>query len=280
MIINGCAATDKMNKLIAFAIFFAMLSATGNSLSSAEIPNSGNQIHTAPNTNHYKADNDKKPPQAPMTRLNINTEKSNQGSANESTTINTDKKTDWYLVYFTAALVVVGLLQFLTFVIQARQLRQTNEVMKDTAQRQLRAYICISGGTIKFDRKDAPVAYVEYKNSGQTPAYDVCSWHHIWIAAYPLTEKLPEAPKSFITSRSIIPPGGHAFMVIPKDPPVCERAVHLLGTPEGTIYIYGEIRYRDAFGVERFTKYRLMYGGPEGIHSEHLKPHTEGNEAN
>jgi len=65
--------------------------------------------------------------------------------------------------------------------------------------------------------------------------------------------------------------------------------VHLIGTKIGTVYVYGEIRYRDAFGKERYTKYRLMYGGADGgrkgldakgVPIGYLQPEIEGNEAN
>ena len=69
-------------------------------------------------------------------------------------------------------------------------------------------------------------------------------------------------------------------MAIPKEPAVPAAAVSLLGTQHGTIYVYGEVRYRDIFGTERFTKYRLMYGGAEGERSGKMKPCDEGNEAN
>lgn len=47
------------------------------------------------------------------------------------------------------------------------------------------------------------------------------------------------------------------------------------------IYVYGEISYRDAFGKERLTKYRLMHhmtGGAIGV-STNLSFTHEGNEA-
>jgi len=278
-----------MKNLISFAVFVIILTFTSYSLSFSttstpkalsETPNNGQQIHSAPDTSYQQTNHQKENTHSPMVGLSSDTEKSKQEPPNYSTKVNDKKETEWWLVYFTGALVFVGVLQFLTLIIQARQFWQTNKVMRNTTHMQLRAYVCVSGGTIKFDRKDAPVAHVEYRNSGQTPAYDVQGWHHIWIAGYPLTEELPEPSKSFMTSHSIIPPGGHAFMLIPKKPSVPAQSVHLLGTPEGTIYIYGEIRYKDAFGVERLTKYRFMYGGPEGVHGAYLKPHTEGNEAN
>ena len=62
----------------------------------------------------------------------------------------------------------------------------------------------------------------------------------------------------------------------------------VLGTQEFTLYVYGEIRYRDIFGNEQFTKFRLIHGGTEptqktvgkdGSEQWLLKPDSEGNEA-
>jgi hypothetical protein len=60
-----------------------------------------------------------------------------------------------------------------------------------------------------------------------------------------------------------------------------------LGTMELTLYAYGKVTYRDAFGNQRYTRYRLMHGGGEQIHLRDkngiavglLKPDYEGNEA-
>jgi hypothetical protein len=55
-----------------------------------------------------------------------------------------------------------------------------------------------------------------------------------------------------------------------------------------TVYVYGKVRYIDAFGKEQQTEYRLIYGGKDGgrkkLHKEGfvmgiLQPDTEGNDA-
>jgi hypothetical protein len=68
-------------------------------------------------------------------------------------------------------------------------------------------------------------------------------------------------------------------MSVQRDPPVRSDALRLLGTRDRTIYIFGEVRYRDAFGAARYTKYRFIYGGLEPIGADRLKFDREGNEA-
>lgn len=148
-----------------------------------------------------------------------------------------------------------------------------------TAERELRAYVHISGGEIKFEPLNAPTWHLTVKNFGKTPAYDVRQWTHMWIEEYPLKVKLPAPDADFKTACSILPPGGHEEMVCRRDPPIPGEALNLIGTVKGTVYIYGEIRYRDAFGEDRVTKYRLLYGGPTPNRGGFLKPDSEGNEA-
>lgn len=73
-----------------------------------------------------------------------------------------------------------------------------------------------------------------------------------------------------------------------RKPPLPPEFMQIIGTPKFTLYVYGEIRYKDAFGKERFTRYRLIHGGTEGVRMVRdkdgtenwmLKPDAEGNEA-
>ena len=61
----------------------------------------------------------------------------------------------------------------------------------------------------------------------------------------------------------------------------------MIGTASLTLYVYGELRYRDTFGKDWATKYRLIHGGNEGTGKRTgkdgdegwlLKPDAEGNE--
>jgi hypothetical protein len=112
----------------------------------------------------------------------------------------------------------------------------------------------------------------------------------MWIEDYPLKVTLPEPPEGFQKSREVVGPGTVRIFVNARDVPISGRSLSLLGTPLGTIYVYGEVRYRDAFGVERYTKYRFIYGGFEGVRKSKpdaegvitalLKPDRDGNDAN
>lgn len=75
-------------------------------------------------------------------------------------------------------------------------------------------------------------------------------------------------------------PGGALELLTPIQRPFTASLRE--GFDKGTklLYISGEIRYTDAFGTERFTKYRFVYGGNYGSGEGLLATAEEGNEAN
>ena len=85
-----------------------------------------------------------------------------------------------------------------------------------------------------------------------------------WIEEWPLKVALPMPGEDFQMAASIVPPGGESILILAKEPPVSPQSVHLIGSKVGTVYVYGEIRYTDAFGKKRRTKYRLHFGGQHG----------------
>jgi hypothetical protein len=160
--------------------------------------------------------------------------------------------------------------------------------MRNTADKQLRAYVCVSSALLKFPQPDIPEGQVHFKNCGQTPAYTLQGWIHTWFSEHPLKEVLPTAPDDFRKGSETLPPGGTTIFVAPGKPPLPPLNLAVLGRKEFTLYIYGEVRYRDIFGRDQFTRFRLIHGGAEGTRnvlgkdgSEQwlLKPDAEGNEA-
>lgn len=149
----------------------------------------------------------------------------------------------------------------------------------DASRAELRAYIGVESAQMRFPTPAAPVAEGVIKNFGQTPAHDVRQWVHLWIEAYPLTIDLPLPPPDFVMGQSVLAPGAHTSMFMPKEPPVRPEEIRELGTATGTIWVYGEVTYRDVFGERHRTRYRLFYGGSEGVRDGRLKPDQEGNDA-
>ncbi len=81
-------------------------------------------------------------------------------------------------------------------------------------------------------------------------------------------------------SKSTLGPGAHRSMTNEAPKPIAkEPYLHLVGTDEGTVYVYGEIRYNDVFGRSHISKYKFMYGGSEPVIPGALKPCADGNES-
>jgi hypothetical protein len=187
------------------------------------------------------------------------------------------------MAFATVAYVLVSVWMLISIRVQINQ-------AKDTAQRQLRAYVCVHESLLKFphvgiespvhipiedmpnilrhkaSRNDLPPGRIEaqihFKNCGQTPAYDVRMWIRTWFGAYPLEAALPKPPKDFRMSSAVLGPGGKTIMISPEKPELTKEQMNLLGArPEYTMYIYGQVAYRDAFGKDRFTN----YSGPRNL---------------
>ena len=205
-----------------------------------------------------------------------------------------EAQSNWLIMLFTGGMLLIAGVQAFLFLRQLKLMRESLdtaasaarsaehsvEIMRDTAQRQLRAYISIETSKIEFPEPGRPKVTVNYRNAGQTPAYDVQTWIHQWIACYPMRCELPRPPGNFVMSKSVLGPGAHHTMIIEAPKPIAkEPYLDLVGTAEGTIYVFGEIRYKDVFGNAHLYKYKLMHGGNEPSTPGMLKPCMDGNES-
>jgi hypothetical protein len=76
--------------------------------------------------------------------------------------------------------------------------------------------------------------------------------------------------------------------MVAKRVTVSDTVLGSLNTPHSAFYVYGEVRYMDAFSKPHYLKYRMIYGGPCGVRT-HVDPKgvrcgmlcmdTQGNEA-
>jgi hypothetical protein len=189
---------------------------------------------------------------------------------------------------FGGALVIIGALG-VTFALKTlRAIKRQADLMSDTAQRQLRAYVCISESLLKFTREDAVIhleAQLYLNNGGQTPAYDVCGWIQAVVREYPLIEALTPPSQELLKAVGIIPP--HDKHIIVAKLSVPGYVLQSLEMPYSALYVHGTVVYRDAFKNPRHLKYRLIYGGPSGTRRKRdsngieiglLSMDTEGNE--
>lgn len=159
---------------------------------------------------------------------------------------------------------------------------------RKTTRAQLWAYVFISGASVSNAAQGdgALESHVVIKNFGQTPAYKVVNVDGLALDRYPppTTLNLLVANHEFSTpgrSKSDLgPTQSEAAIQIARRPPLSQQERQALINGQLVIYVYGEVRYFDAFGQRRWTKYRFMMGGPVGIRpGGQLVACEDGNEA-
>lgn len=182
-------------------------------------------------------------------------------------------KTDWFLVS-------VGILQLIVFAWQAMCLRQTVKTMKDTANRQLRAYVGVEKLSISPDKEKPGQNKIDTTiiNTGQTPAYDVKHWQRFKVIPFPPSELTFPLEKPEHLSKGMIGPGHKTYK---HEKILADTNYYQSGIMDGTMvmYVWGKIEYRDAFNVIQHTRYRFMRGGNIPIHGDAFAYCDDGNEA-
>jgi hypothetical protein len=203
-----------------------------------------------------------------------------------------------FLVVFTAVLAFGGIIQ-LQFLGRAEQIaassanaakdaadatRDAVQLAEKTAERQLRAYVFIKPDTLPtIDEWNTIGIRLFVFNSGQTPAYKLTYWYAIQLSGYPLASELLVATEANLPmdqrTKTILNPGTHNEVIIKTGRALTsdERAAIISGTK--AFYVYGQIDYRDAFDLPRFSKFRLHYTR-ESVALRALAWSAEGNEAN
>lgn len=199
--------------------------------------------------------------------------------------------TDWWLVYFTAALVVVGLLQFIALLLHEHWMKKNVRIaqdsanaavniantLKDTAVRQLRAYVFpnlaqrlhVGSGVFKIK--------VEVQNSGQTPAYNYAAFLAVGVFEVGTEpENLPLPPGLELSTGTLAP--GDKLELGGLQQPLTPEQESAIRTGTHAIYVHGDVKYRDAFDFQRFTKFRLFCTG-EWFDKGRFASCPDGNEA-
>lgn len=179
----------------------------------------------------------------------------------------------------TATAVFTALLFAATFFLWLATRSLVNDG-KQNAERQLRAYLLVTKGEIGVPEAipDNTIINLTVRNFGNTPAYSTTIWADMVYDRDPLVGTLvgTRNPK---VSTTIFGPGGRQTTSFYKTS-LNESQKHAMAHHHGAaIYVFGEIRYTDAFGKKRCTKFRCVQrGGPE-FRDKPMAFCDEGNEA-
>jgi hypothetical protein len=158
---------------------------------------------------------------------------------------------------------------------------------QETAQRQLRAYVFVESASITHvdNNEGVPEVVVTVRNFGQTPAYKLANLTCLALCPHPapphITAAMEQDMLADITASTDMGPGH--FQQAPVSTnlgrPFTEEEMQGLASGKYVIYVYGRVRYVDAFGNKQLTKYRFMTGGEAGVRGGQLAGCEEGNEA-
>jgi hypothetical protein len=164
----------------------------------------------------------------------------------------------WLLAVITGGLVIVGYLQI------------------QTSRRQVRAYVSVVSAEIKnVEIGGSPEATVVIRNSGQTPAYGLNGTGGIGMG--PSFDTLPPGigpPEKTVASLAAT---AFNLQFHKADWILTQDHMTALQNKNLTIWVYGEMSYRDVFHVNRVTKFRFQTGGTAGIQGNRLAACEEGN---
>lgn len=133
-------------------------------------------------------------------------------------------------------------------------------ISRQTARRQLRAYVDIqSGQVLGFDTGTVRVRMVT-KNSGQTPAYEVDQWIAVGADDFPpKTGFHAQDPKPPPLKTTLAPGAVHtAFQEYGQ---LSAGQIAKIKDGKAAIWAWGEITYKDAFGRSRKSWFRFIYRG-------------------
>jgi hypothetical protein len=134
-----------------------------------------------------------------------------------------------------------------------------------TAERQLRAYIIAQDATVtNFGTAEIIEVQCRIRNYGQTPAYDVVGWIGATLNDLPNPTELGRPPPDLGLSRGVIGPGGRTIYTAEVGRLLTPLEFQKIRAGASTIYIFGEITYRDVFNKSWTNHFRFMYGGAGG----------------
>jgi hypothetical protein len=141
----------------------------------------------------------------------------------------------------------------------AKAARASVDVAKDTAKRQLRAYL--TGAESDIEPFEGGWALkVVLRNSGQTPAFDVRIMGESFGESYPLAVEKPH-PEPGATHATVVGAGEDVWCVQRIFSENVEQSLEQLKTGKFGAWIQGTVVYVDCFGDSHKTKFRYVWGG-------------------
>jgi hypothetical protein len=156
---------------------------------------------------------------------------------------------------------------------------KTVKEMRRNATHQLRAYVFVDSAEINYlEIGGTPEGKLTVRNFGQTPAYGLNVMGG--IAVGPSFDALPPGVGPAEKTVASLAPGAFTwqFHKAPTGWMLTQEHMTALQNGDLTLWVYGEMRYKDAFECDRITRYRFQTGGTSGMRGNRLAASQEGNE--
>lgn len=141
----------------------------------------------------------------------------------------------------------------------AQEAEKSVAIAEDTAKRELRAYVSITEATM--GRPGSLHVSIDFKNAGQTPAYNLRAWY-----AWETGDDVKFDDRSAETAGSSRELGPSVEFTI--DAPINFRTSDIRdGVMKRQIpfFIWGQLRYTDAFTTNRVTGFRMTLPRGDGV---------------
>ncbi len=150
------------------------------------------------------------------------------------------------------------------------------QVTSQTSRDQLRAYVLVDLSGIVFNEEGGASVMVRVRNGGQTPALNMVTGCN--MQCDDINYPSPFAPVKFNPAMSL-------FSILPNGSrdkevgPITADQAMALAKGETIMHVYGEVRYRDIFDQNHYSRFHLVGGGTYGFRDgTALTVHADGNE--
>lgn len=149
---------------------------------------------------------------------------------------------------------------------------EANKIARDTAKRQLRAYLTVEPGGINIPENGMHRVPLNVINNGQTPAYELEHGGDFLIIVGDPRQFNPETDgrlgslgvTDFVASTDqILGPQTNQFTYAYLEEELTQPFWDQIFKMEAAIIHYGFFRYRDAFGEQRQTNFAFYHWGEE-----------------
>jgi hypothetical protein len=152
-------------------------------------------------------------------------------------------------------------------------------VMADTERRQLRAYVLPTarGQIDNFGTEKPVIATLEFKNSGQTPAYNLRI--RMFLSAGTMPPSTNPLPNPQPEVRMVLGPGTAHLVVAKMVRVLTLDEIDDIKSGRAAVHVYGDIDYFDAFEKHRCAHFKFFMGGSAGKTIESgLTQYPDGND--